>query len=220
MSEILVGEFALPIFPLPNVVFFPKTRLPLHIFEPRYRSMVADALEGERRIGILLLQPGWEVDYLGAPPVHTIGTLGVIEQAAKLDDGRFNIVLDGLVRFRILEEVSQRPYRVARVVAAPEAAGAPELAWASREWLVELSLRYLEYMPMPNQVPELKTAAFEELTNALVMSLALEPEEKQALLKMDDLVARAERVGELLHARLETLHFLAPFRRGTDPANN
>src|SRR6185436_9780625 len=82
------GEFLVPLFPLPNLVFFPQTRMPLHIFEPRYRQMIADAVAGEMRFGIVLLRPGWEDDYFGAPAVHPWGTLTIIEQAMPLDDGR------------------------------------------------------------------------------------------------------------------------------------
>ena len=94
----------LPLFPLPNVVLFPNVFLPLHIFEPRYREMVADALAGDRMIGMVLLRPGWEHDYDGRPPVYPIGCSGVITHVERLPDGRYNIVLRGLERFRILEE--------------------------------------------------------------------------------------------------------------------
>ena len=83
------GEFVLPIFPLPNLVFFPNTRLPLHVFEPRYRQMITDAMETDKRFGIVLLRPGWEIDYFGAPAVHGCGTLGTIEtQFAAAPSGR------------------------------------------------------------------------------------------------------------------------------------
>ncbi|HEX6178056.1 MAG TPA: LON peptidase substrate-binding domain-containing protein, partial [Thermoanaerobaculia bacterium] len=111
------GEFLLPLFPLPNLVFFPKTRLPLHIFEPRYRQMVSDALESHKRFGIVLLRPGWESDYFGTPAVHELGTVSSIEQALPLQDGRFNIIVHGDVRFRILDEVTTGLYRTARVIA-------------------------------------------------------------------------------------------------------
>ena len=94
----------LPLFPLPNVVLFPNVFLPLHIFEPRYREMVADALAGDRMIGMVLLRPGWEHDYEGRPPVYPIGCSGVITHVERLADGRYNIVLRGLERFRIVEE--------------------------------------------------------------------------------------------------------------------
>ncbi|MBI2214061.1 MAG: LON peptidase substrate-binding domain-containing protein [Acidobacteria bacterium] len=213
-------EFLLPLFPLPNVVFFPRTRLPLHVFEPRYRQMVADAMASDERIGMILLEEGWEADYYGAPAVHPVGTLGQIESLSALEDGRFNLILNGQARFRVVEQVSDSPYRVARVMRLPDVAAPPEAAYAIREWLVDLSLRYLEFVPKPNQVPELETAGCEELTNALVMSLPLDVGDKQRLLELDAIIARAERVGELLKQRLETLEFLAPFRQQGDPKNN
>ena len=94
----------IPIFPLPNVVLFPNVFLPLHIFEPRYRQMVEDALDGDRIIGMVLLRPGWEGDYEGRPPVYPIGCAGVITHAERLADGRYNIVLRGMEKFRIASE--------------------------------------------------------------------------------------------------------------------
>lgn len=221
MSPVLQGEFQLPLFPLPNVVFFPQTRLPLHVFEPRYRRMVQDALEGDRRIGMVLLEPGWETDYYGAPPVHPVGTMGTIEHAITLDDGRYNILLRGDVRFRIDVEVSRMPYRVARAVAIPETPGSPEESLMHREWLVDLSRQYLTYLPDQMDVPELATAALEPLTNALVMSLNLEPRERQKLLEVDSLIERADLVGAELAARIESLRFLGKFRRDDgDPSRN
>ncbi len=214
------GEFVLPIFPLPNLVFFPNTRLPLHVFEPRYRQMVTDAIEADKRFGIVLLRPGWETDYFGAPAVHTCGTLGTIEQAVPLDDGRFNILVRGDVRFRIVDEVGSVPYRTARVVASPEVRQRAEDAYAQREWLAELARLYLKYLPDQMAVPEIETVGLDALANALIMSLNLEVEEKQKLLEIDDLIARAERVGAELQSRVESLKFLSPFRRGSDPSRN
>ncbi len=105
----------LPLFPLPNIVQFPNVVLPLHIFEPRYRSMVADALEGDRLLGMVLLKPGFEADYDGCPPIHEVACLGKIVEDHLLPDGRYNILLLGAARARILREVSKSPYRVAEV---------------------------------------------------------------------------------------------------------
>src|SRR6187397_763902 len=122
----------LPLFPLPNVVLFPGVALPLHIFEARYRAMVADALEADRRIGMVLLQPGrWEPNYEGRPPIYPIGCSGVIASAAKLEDGRYNIVLNGLDRIRIISEDDERAYRRAIVELLPD----PPLDAANREAL-------------------------------------------------------------------------------------
>ena len=110
----------IPIFPLPDVVLFPNVSQPLHIFEPRYRAMVADALQGDRIIGMVLLQPGYEADYEGRPPVYPIGGAGVITEVEELPDGRFNILLRGLARFRITSEDQSRSYRLAHVQEMPE----------------------------------------------------------------------------------------------------
>src|SRR5688572_24531370 len=106
---------SIPIFPLPTVVFFPSVFLPLHIFEPRYRQMVADALGGDRLIGMVLLRPGWESDYEGRPPVYPVGTAGIVTFSEEHPDGRYNIVLRGFEKFRIVDEDHSRSYRVARV---------------------------------------------------------------------------------------------------------
>src|SRR3954452_19657214 len=116
MSTVPEGEFLLPLFPLPNLVFFPETRLPLHIFEPRYRRLVQDVVSADKRFGIVLLRPGWEPDYLGTPAVHHTGTMGEIEHVEALDDGKYNILVRGQIRFRIVGEVIEEPYRTARVV--------------------------------------------------------------------------------------------------------
>src|SRR4030081_2438223 len=105
----------LPLFPLPNVVLFPNVFLPLHIFEPRYREMVADALASDRLIGMVLLRPGWEQDYEGRPRVYPIGCSGVIPHVERRADGRYNTVLRGLERFRTVEEQAAASYRRALV---------------------------------------------------------------------------------------------------------
>jgi hypothetical protein len=220
MALLPEGEFLLPIFPLPNLVFFPHTRLPLHVFEPRYRQMVKDVLESDQRFGIVLLRPGWEAEYFDAPPVFSYGTLGTIEQAVPLDDGRFNIVVRGDVRFRILDEVSRVPYRTARVIATPETERDPEQSYSRRQWLAGLSHQYLRYLPDQSAVPEIETVDLDALTNALIMSLNLDTEEKQKLLEMNDVLIRAEEIGNELASRIESLRFLAPFRRGSDPSHN
>jgi Lon protease-like protein len=111
-----VRELRLPIFPLPEAVFFPETILPLHVFEPRYRRMIADVLAGDRWLAVVMLRPGWERDYEGRPPVHQVAGAGEIIQAEALADGRYNILLDGRARLRILAEepADGRPYRVVR----------------------------------------------------------------------------------------------------------
>ena len=220
MQEYPQGEFLLSLFPLPNLVFFPKTRLPLHVFEERYKALINDALSSNEQFGIVLLKPGWEVNYFGAPALFECGTMGRIEQAVTRDDGKLDILVNGLVRFRILELVSEQPYRVARVVAAPESTPQPVEAWAQRSWLADLSQRYLEFLPGGMEVPEIATASLDSLTNALVMSLNIDTPEKQRLLEIDDLLVRANEVGTILGEKLQALEFLAPYRHHSDPTLN
>ena len=214
------GEFLLPLFPLPDLVFFPHTRMPLHIFEPRYRQMIEDALNTEARFGIVLLRPGWRGEYYGTPAVHALGTISAIEQAVALDDGRYNILVRGDVRFRIVSEVSREPYRTARVIAQPENVRDATEAYAQRQWLADLAKQYLQYLPNQSPVPEIETVGLGALTNALIMSLNLASEEKQKLLESDDLLGRAEQVGAELSNRIDTLRFLGPYRLDGDPSKN
>jgi Lon protease-like protein len=213
-------EFLLPLFPLPNLVFFPQTRLPLHVFEPRYRQLIADVVAADRRFGIVLLKPGWEADYFGTPPVYLCGTVGLIERTVALDDGRFNILVNGEARFRIVDEVAREPYRIVRVITEPQIERDATAAWTQRTWLTDLSQQYMHYLPDQGAVPEIQTAGLESLTNALIMSLNLEIDQKQILLEIDDIVERAEIVGIELQTRIESMQFLAPFRQGGDPGRN
>src|SRR5271163_2101154 len=93
------------LFPLPNLVFFPHAMQPLHIFEPRYRQMTADALAGDRLIALVLPRPGWEADNTGRPALHPVACVGRILAEQRLSDGRYNILLRGLSRVRIIDEV-------------------------------------------------------------------------------------------------------------------
>ena len=113
MSDLLI----LPIFPLPDVTFFPHTFLPLHVFETRYRAMVTDSLARDRRICMVRLRPGYEEAYAGKPPVYGVGGLGEIVSCERLPTGRFDLVLRGEARVRIVQErPSDTLYRL--VVAA------------------------------------------------------------------------------------------------------
>lgn len=104
-----------PLFPLPGTVLLPGALLPLHLFEPRYRAMVVHALKGERLIAMALLRPGYEADYEGNPAIEEHVCIGRILLEEPLEDGRWNILLVGLRRARVLEEDRSRPFRVARV---------------------------------------------------------------------------------------------------------
>jgi len=109
----------IPLFPLPGVVLFPGTLLPLHIFEPRYRALVAHALESDRLIGMAMISGDIPEEILGLPPIHALGGAGTIVEHERLADGRYNIILEGTFRFRILREEGSRPFRTATVEEAP-----------------------------------------------------------------------------------------------------
>jgi hypothetical protein len=192
----------IPIFPLPNVVLFPNVFLPLHIFEPRYRQMVQDTLDGDRMIGMVLLRSGWEGDYEGRPPVYPIGCAGLITHAERLPDGRYNIVLRGLGKFRVVEEESGRSYRVARVQSLVE-----ELTDEDRKEM-RTQRRRLETLLVPRAEGRGSDATMppsmsdEDLVNALAQYLELEPVEKQALLEREGLLARSRSLVELLEMKV------------------
>jgi len=185
----------IPLFPLPNAVLFPGMPLPLHIFEPRYRQMVRDTAEGEKTIGMQLLRPGWESDYAGRPPVFEIGCAGVLEQCELLPDGRFNILLRGVSRFRILAEHEGQPYRLASVEPLADATGdATELETMRPRLMASIGTASDGPAVLVMQA-ELPHDAF---VNALCQSLALTPVERQSLLDCDSVLDRARRLIEIL----------------------
>jgi uncharacterized protein len=190
----------LPLFPLPNVVLFPGVYLPLHVFEPRYRTMAQDALDGDRLIGMVLLKPGFESDYDGRPPIYAVGCSGLITHHERLDDGRFNVVLQGLDRFRVLAEDSSRLYRVAEVERLAEPAVDDTLAIRSlRQRLESLVTPLVERAGGEMTIPPAMSDV--DLIHALAQYLDLEALEKQALLELDGLATRAAALGDLLEMK-------------------
>ena len=194
---------SLPIFPLPTVVLFPNVFLPLHIFEPRYRQMTADALAGDRLIGMVLLRPGHDADYEGRPPVYSVGCTGLITHAEKLDDGRFNLVLRGLDKFTILGEEDPaigQLYR--RAIISPIDETIPQADRAplkdARHMLQEL-LEPLFEGTMESRLPQ--NMPDDDLINALAQYLDFEPLEKQALLERLGPLARCQSMIELLEMK-------------------
>jgi Lon protease-like protein len=183
-----------PLFPLPNVVLFPDVPLPLHVFEPRYRALVSDALASDRTIGMTLLRPGFEAEYLGRPPIYPIGCTGSIVDDEQLDDGRYNIVLHGRDRFRIVSEEGGAPYRLAQVerLAEPER---DDSAMESLRGEVLAALGRLADAPSVVVQGEVTPAM---LVNGLCQELDLPVIEKLDLLACDSVQARARRLVELL----------------------
>ena len=193
----------LPLFPLPNVVLFPNVFLPLHIFEARYREMVADAITGDRMIGMVLLRPGWEQDYEGRPPVYPIGCSGLITHVEQLADGRYNIVLRGFDRFRIIAEDDTRRYRRASIEHLSERPMDGNDRAAVRSQRAKLETMLAVAHESKGTEPKIPSAmGDEDLVNALAQYLDLEPLEKQALLEHHSLRTRAESLVELLEIKI------------------
>src|SRR5882672_11065909 len=193
---------SIPLFPLPNVVLFPNVFLPLHIFEARYREMVADALAGDRIIGMVLLRPGYQADYEGRPAVYEVGCAGVITHSQPLPDGRFDIVLRGIEKFRVSSEDQSRPYRVGHVQPIPETT-TPDEAQPLRyqrqrlEAVLAAAIERIHAEPkFPPSVPD------EDLVNALAQYLELDILEHQALLECDGVLARCRVLIDLLEIKV------------------
>jgi uncharacterized protein len=189
----------IPLFPLPNVVLFPHMPMPLHIFERRYRKMLADAMDSHRVIGMVLLRPGWEADYEGRPPVYPSGCAGQVEQCERVGEGRFNILLRGRCRFRIVEEHEGQPYRLARVESQPESLGDGGGLDETRRRVIAAIGKGADGPSMLALQPELPHELF---VNALCQSLPLTPVERQSLLDCDTLESRCARLLSILEFKL------------------
>jgi len=195
----------IPLFPLPNVVFFPRMPLPLHVFEPRYRAMVRDASRGARLIGMVLLRGGWEQDYYGRPPIFATGTVGEMVRVEELDEGRFNIVLRGLQEFTIVRELDRADYREA-VVGWREPLGG-SLPDGMRDGIRALVRRYLVLRGRELGEDDLLRASVDDETmvNFLAQHLDVPPLEKQAMLEAVTLGERGRRLVEVLEFRVQEL---------------
>src|SRR5687768_8599550 len=220
-----------PIFPLPNLVLFPHTFAPLHIFEPRYRRMVADALASDRLIAMVLARE--ERSPAARPSVHRLGSLGRIEVAEMLPEGRYNIVLEGLVRVE-LRRLEPRPadptdperYFAADLVARGEAL--PDLqdprVAESKASLLMIARRYGELVLDGRYPAESLTdlTPYATLVNYAATILRTDIEEKQAMLALDDVGDRAERVQREMVEQLAAQAAIHSFRdrRPADPRFN
>jgi len=179
----------IPIFPLQDVMLFPGVPRPLHIFEPRYREMLLYALAGDRIVGMVMLQPGHERDYYGTPPIYPVGCAGVIENVEALPDGRYNVVLRGLAKFRVNSENQTFAYRIAEVDAIPE-----KLTDEERDALRQLRPELLEMLATLAPVGQESTPEElhdEELVNGLAQFLVMEPRDRMDLLELSGPLERA-----------------------------
>ena len=192
---------ALPLFPLPNAVLFPGVTFPLHVFEARYRALVADVLKGNRAFAIAHLRPGFEPDYYGRPPLHSVCGAGVIEQVEQLEDGKYNLLLRGVARVRIVEEL-ERPteYRIARCELLQDAPGDSRTLAAFQHDLERAWKRLLPFLPVRlrqlGQARDTEISAWADHVASVVLA---DPNDRQNLLEELDPADRLGKLTQLLH---------------------
>ncbi|MGR3713044.1 MAG: LON peptidase substrate-binding domain-containing protein [Shimia sp.] len=194
----------LPIFPLPGALLLPRSRLPLHIFEPRYLAMLDDVLKTPARL-IGMVQPN-EVPGRDGPGLQTIGCVGRLTQFSETDDNRYLITLTGVSRFRVQSEVEGfTPYRRCRVIwdGFDRDLGPVEHDDSfARPGFMSLLKRYFDRLELQTDWETLKDADDELLINSLSMLLDLDAEDKQALLEAPSLRTRRETLVTLLEFAL------------------
>jgi Lon protease-like protein len=192
-------EREIPLFPLPEVVLFPNVERPLVIYEPRYREMVADALKGDRTIGMVRLRPGFEKDYEGRPPIDAIGCAGVIQESEQLPDGRYIILLRGVSTFRVLGEDQRKSYRRARVEEIPEVVKDEDRAplSAARERLASVLVTVL---PLDVELPD-PALDDAEFVNLVAQALQMPEADRQALLERASVLSRARALVDRLERK-------------------
>lgn len=183
----------LSVFPLAGALLFPRMHLPLHIFEPRYRAMVSDALARDRRIG--MVQPRARGE---RPALFDVGCVGRIAEVEALPDGRFDIVLEGLARFTILRELDvTTPFRQVEAELEPASAG-ETLALAERASLEIESRRFADSLGYAVDWEAVSRLDDESLVNGIAQIAPFDAASKQALLEAERLSARAELIVQLM----------------------
>ncbi|MCX7422910.1 MAG: LON peptidase substrate-binding domain-containing protein [Planctomycetia bacterium] len=204
-----LGQFSgqAPLFPLPNAVHFPHAWLPLHIFEARYRQMIADVLEGDRLIAMAFLRPNWETTYdTKLAQIHPIVCLGHIAVEERLTDGRFNLALRGLSRARIEYEIdTTEPYRVAKLtLLSDQYPTEPTIDRRHRQR--ELLTGAIAVLPELQSDPLLHQLLEAELPlgvlcDVITHALGVPPDDARLLLEETNVDLRSELVLSHLHQR-------------------
>lgn len=194
-----------PVLPLPNVILYPEALLPLHIFEPRYVDLIRDALQGNKQIVLALLQPGWEKDYFGRPPIFPIAGLGEIVQWDEMPGGKYNVLVRGLSRVRVTEEFGGGPYRIAQAKLIDEPAPEPKTLAAEKVRLLTGLKRMSEE---PVTVPS--GIHVGRLADMVTIALPIEIYRKQELFEVIDV---RERVKKVIRVIDETLSRREQLRR-------
>jgi hypothetical protein len=183
----------LSIFPLPGALLFPGMHLPLHVFEPRYRAMVSDAMARDRRIG--MIQPSGEGD---KPSLYAIGCVGRIAEVEALDDGRYNLILEGLALFRVIRELDvTTAFRQVEAELLPVLTG-ETLSLGRRSSLEIESRRFADAQGYSVDWDAVARLDDESLVNGIAQIAPFDTAAKQALLEATDIETRAELTIQLM----------------------
>lgn len=199
LGDIEPALAALPLFPLPNAVLFPGALLPLHVFEPRYRALVRDALASHRSLAVVLIEDLRRIDALGHPAIASVAGAGVIIDYAELPGGRFNILLRGRARVRLAELPFSPPYRRAAATILPPSAEPAAPAELAAMLSVATSFAALVRARDPTfdlRLP--KSASPGQLADLCAHHLVLDARERQAILETKDESPRVRRVTEAI----------------------
>jgi len=198
-----------PIFPLPTANLFPETKASYHIFEPRYVEMIESVLEGDGLLAMGILKPGYEEDYYGTPDIYPVGCLGRLQSYEKLENGTYNIVLEGLFRVGFGTVVKDNPFRVAEMIELPESDIQDEFINEREDlllrlnYLVEQSPESLDFSPILGE-----QESFIALVNLVARTLPLKQAEQYLLLSMDSIRERTKRILWLIDDQIETIELL------------
>ena len=226
MPHQLQTGMTIPVFPLPTTVFYPGTPLPLHIFEPRYREMTADALEGKCAIGMVLLKPNWEEDYFDKPQIFSTGCVGNIQKVIKHPDGKYNFTLMGLRRFRIIREEEGKLYRQAKIELLEEKNEQDifeDHPNECREKIIKNFRKLIGFIPEGNsktKEPDWNLGTkLSEFVDRFAYQLDLSLQQKQSFLEEQDVLKRAEFLHSFLKMKIDLIH-LSKMRATHDPRWN
>jgi len=196
-----VDQVIVPIFPLPDLTFFPHTLLPLHVFEARYRAMVMDCLARDKRMAVVGLKPGYEPVYDGKPAVYQVAGVGRIVQCERLASGRFNILLKGESRVRIDRELpADTLYRMVAGTSLGETGAESDGVGALAARVTGRCLNILRAVSRPAVEMEesLAGAAPGALCDRIASAVVPEADVRQALLEELDVERRLSRLAEAL----------------------
>ena len=190
----------LSIFPLPGAILFPGMHLPLHIFEPRYRALVGDAMVRDRRIGMIQPRPVFARDAASEakPPLFDLGCVGKISEVEALDDGRYNLILEGTTLFRVVRELDvATAFRQVEAELLPVIEAEP-LSLGRRASLESESRKFADAQGYAVDWDQVGRLDDESLVNGIAQIAPFDAAAKQALLEASDLEARAELIIQLL----------------------